>query len=226
MKIYTIIFLSLLITVSTSQYSFAQQQNVSDLIGEYGALLHPSADDANNTLSYTQAYVELKKKVDALSADDKTAFQNGIKKYSSESGYAELNNMLFGESSGTSEDVPVGKDAGGGAAVSTGNVADSSMTVEVYDRRHKLLKSYKIVPTDLDSKMTADGLELTSTSVDLTKQTASITYARTDGSGTAKVSFTTSGDCDVKYKIAQGPSVAVHSAAGGSPTLKVTKAKK
>jgi len=206
----------------------AQQQDVNALVEQFGALLNPSYGSEGNSLSYTQAYLELKKKVDALSADNKAAFQNGIKKYSSDAGYSQLNNMLFGEGAGTAEDVPIGKDAGAGGAsdVKTGNASDSTMTVEIFDRRHKLLKTYHLVPTDLDSKMKTDNYELSATSMDLTKQTAAITFSRTDGSGTAKVSFPISSDWDVKYKVDGGPSVAVHSVTGTSPTIKVVKGKK
>jgi hypothetical protein len=218
-------FLFLLFFSVLAQISAAQQTGVAGLVEQFGVLLNPPPEAQANSLTYTQQYLDLKQKVEALNAEDKEAFKNGISKYESSARYAELNNMIFGETTGKATEVVIGKD---GAVVQTnaGNAADSTLTVEIYDRRRKLLKSFRLVPTDLENKMQTDGYEVTFTTYDLSKKVATVTFARPDGSSTAKVTFTTTGDCDLKYKLAEGPSLTVRSTATSSPTVKVLKSKK
>lgn len=217
--------LSLVLFSSIHQNSLAQQASVASLVDQYGVLLNPPPEEAVNSLSYTQHYLDLKKKVEALNADDKEAFKTAITKYESHPRYAELNNLIFGESQGNAAEVVIGKE---GTAIKTnaGNAADSTLTVEVYDRKRKLLKSYKMVPADLESKMKTDGYEVTFSTYDATKKIATVTFAKPDGSTTSKVTFNTTGDCDLKFKLAEGPTLTVHSTATASPTVKVMKPKK
>jgi hypothetical protein len=217
--------LSLILFFSIHEKGAAQQAGVAALVDQYGVLLNPPPEEAVNSLIYTRHYLDLKKKVDALNADDKESFKTAITKYESHPRYAELNTLIFGESQGNAAEVVIGKE---GTAVKTiaGNAADSTLTVEVYDRKRKLLKSYKMVPADLESKMKTDGYEVTFSTYDAIKKIATVTFAKPDGSTTSKVTFNTTGDCDLKFKLGEGPTLTVHSTAATAPTVKVMKPKK
>src|SRR6185503_19179166 len=94
--VYALFFLSF------HQYSFAQQKGVDDLVEQYRSLLHPPSDKAKNSLAYTQHFLDLKKKVAALGEESRTAFENGIAKFSSDTGYAALHDLFFAEAASQS----------------------------------------------------------------------------------------------------------------------------
>ena len=224
MKSMKIVFTCTLILLSFYQFSFAQQSGVDDLVKQYGDLLKPSSDENNNTLQYTQAYLELKKKVDGLSPENKTAFENGISKYSSDPGYTNLHAMIFDEGGQSTTLDSTAYKAGEAINIPT---IDSTIQMQVFDRRHKVIQSMVLKPQELQDKIAADGYHVTVSSYDFTTKKAAITLAKTDASGTtAKVTFLATGECDMKCKLDNGRLLTLHSGADINPTIQITGSKK
>src|SRR5215831_17369821 len=98
---------AVIIFITLFYFSSNAQQDVSKLVEQYHFLLHPSSDVSGNSLEYTQRYVELKKKIESLNPDEKTAFENGINQYESDTGYARLHSMLFSEATGQSDTLQI-----------------------------------------------------------------------------------------------------------------------
>ncbi|MFI5134930.1 MAG: hypothetical protein ACHQD9_03655 [Chitinophagales bacterium] len=206
----------------------AQQKGVDDLVSAYQSLLHPSAELAKNSLTYTQHYLDLKKKVATLNEQDKTAFQNAIGKFSSDSGYERLNALLFEETNAQEDTTQVRNLARtGGAGNVAGASVDSTVKMQVYDKRHKLVQTVQMRPADLQSKMKSDGYAVSAAYYDYALKAITLTLAKSDASGTtAKVTFTTTGDCDMKYKLQEGHSLTLHSVADGSSSVQMTDNRK
>jgi len=217
------ILLTIVIMISFHHCSFAQQ-DVTKLVEQYHFLLHPTSEASGNSLEYTQRYVELKKKIESLNPDEKTAFENGISKYEADTGYTRLHAMLFSETTGQGDTLQIKE---GGKVVSATAANDSTIQWQVYDKRHKLVQTVKLKPADVENKMKSDGYVVSISSYDFNLKTVSVNLVRSDGTGNAvKVTFPATGDCDMKYKLDQGRSLTLHSTATGTSTLHVTETKK
>jgi hypothetical protein len=227
LKSKTITLLTTLFLLSFYQISSAQQAGVDDLVKQYGDLLKPSAEESNSTLQYTQAYLELKKKVDRLSPENRTAFENGINKYSSDPDYANLHAMLFDEGGqSTTLDSTTYKNSASAGVANTSTV-DSTIQMQVFDRRHKAIQSMVLKPQELQDKIASDGYHVSVSSYDFTTKKATVTLAKTDASGTtAKVTFLATGECDMKCKLDNGRMLTVHSGADVNPTIQLSSGKK
>ncbi|HYV93978.1 MAG TPA: hypothetical protein VE978_19525 [Chitinophagales bacterium] len=219
----------LLLFLSFHQYSFAQQKGVDDLVEQYRSLLHPPPDQAKNTLAYTQNYMDLKKKVAALGETSKAAFENGIAKFAEDTGYATLHTLLFTEVAAQSAmDSIENKVAAKGtdANATAPKAADSTVQMQVFDRKHKLLQTTQIKPADLENKMKKDGFQIAIASYDFNSHTVTLTLSRTDASGTtARITLPSTGDLDAKYKLVDGRSLTLHSTNTGASTVKVSAGK-
>jgi len=229
MKSKKILFSILFLLASEHYACLAQQKGVDDLIAEYQNLLHPSAELAKNSLTYTQHYLDLKKKLSVLNPQDKTAFQSGISKFSSDSGYARLNALLFEEASAETIDTAQVRSLAksGGAGVLAVETVDSTVKMMVYDKRHKLLQTVQLKPGDFQTRMKNDGYAVSAAYYDYTAKAITLTLAKTDASGTtAKVTFNSTGDCDMKYKLQDGHSLTLHSVADGTSTVQMSEVKK
>jgi len=221
----TALKLTSILVLLSFQYSIAQQKGVDDLVGQYQKLLHPPPDEAKNSLTYTQHYLDLRKKVAALGPESKAAFENGIAKFASDSGYSELHEMFFSEvaSQGTTDSVQ-----NKNASMGTNTVAmDSTVQMQIFDRKHKLVQTVQVKPADLDARIKKDGFQVSSANYDFNTRAVTLNLNRSDGSGTlAKVTLPSTGDVDAKYKLQNGQSLSIHSGADGTSSVQVSKAGK
>ncbi len=231
MKSKTLAIITALLITSFHHHCFAQVKGVEDLVQQFNLLLHPPAGETQNSLAYTQRFLDLKNKVTALGPESKSSFEQGISQYEKEVGYESLHTLLYQQTSQMVTDTTAGGKAvtasnGAAPAAAQNASADSTVQMQFFDRKHKQLRAMKLKPGDVDAQIKKDGYDISLAGYDFKNHTATITLVRPDGSGSAKITFDTAGDCDWKYKLATGQSVAVHAAADGTSSVKIAEVRK